>query len=336
MLTKRRRLIDLSLPLAALCVVTAVPGMAQPPRTAAKSQSLTVNGVIEMAQAGLSDDIIIARLHKEQKAFELTSEETVRLKKANVSDAVIKVMLDPSAPAAPPRAAAPPPAAPPPAATPAQVVITPSIPGVARPSGATPGAGEATGDLDDPMSPHDSGIYLLTKDRDGRPQMVVLERAGYQGSKTGGMLMTSLTYGLKKTKTKAVIPGAKAGIRVTDASPVFYFYFDDKQAGLGKTNFGVGSLSNPNQFALLRLEVKGNNRETIIGQFGLTGTSMGSDDKSMVPFKSERIRPGLYKVTVSGLGMGEYCFLASGGQGGAMMSGAMTAVDIFDFGVSVE
>jgi hypothetical protein len=330
----------IALSCVALGILSAVPAAAQtsPAKSAAKAQGLTVNGVIEMVEAGLSDDIILTRLRKEQKAFDLSTDDLIRLKKAKVSDAVLKVMMDPKAAAAPIPAA--PVSAPAPVA-PAQAIVT-AAPGVlglvaANPSGATPGVGAAaSGDSSDPMTAHDSGIYLYTKDRDGKPQMVVLERAGYQGSKTGGMLVSSLTYGLKKTKTKAVIPGPKASIRVTDASPVFYFYFDDKQAGLGKTNFGIGSLSNPNQFALLRLEVKQSNRETIIGQFGVLGTSTGTDDKAMVPFKSERIRPGLYKVTVSGLGMGEYCFLASSGQGGAMAAGAMTAVDIFDFGVSAE
>jgi hypothetical protein len=81
------------------------------------------------------------------------------------------------------------------------------------------------------MVPHDSGIYRYTKDRDGKPQMIVLERASYQGAKTGGMFASAMTYGIVKTKTKAVIPGQHAGIKVSDPSSVFYFYFDDKQAG---------------------------------------------------------------------------------------------------------
>jgi hypothetical protein len=187
--------------------------------------------------------------------------------------------------------------------------------------GATPSPGTGSnGDTNDPLTPHDSGSYLSTKDRDGKPQMVVLERAAYQGAKTGGML--------------------QSGIRVSDPAPVFYFYFDDKQAGPGKTYFGV-SLSNPNQFALLKLEVNKQNRETVVGQFSALGYSSGSDSHSMIPFKSERIRAGLYKVTINGLKAGEYCFLASsntmmttpmGGYG----AGASSPADIFDFGISVE
>lgn len=191
------------------------------------------------------------------------------------------------------------------------------------------------------MAPHDSGIYLYTKDRDGKPEMIVLERAAEQATKSGGAFGMAMTYGIKKIKTKAVIPGAHAGIQVSDPSPVFYFYFDDKQAGLGKTHFGVGNLSNPNQFALLKLDVKKSDRETIIGQFGAFGASSGSDTKAMIQFKSDRVRPGLYKVSVESIQPGEYCFLAQSGATPMMVgpygaAGGGGATDIFDFGVSTN
>ena len=325
-----------------LCVIFLLGLMVWAQQPAAKKAStapkqLTVDQVISMVKAGLSDDVIITKLRQQDHPFDLESDELIKLKNANVSDAVVKVMMDPkSQPAAP-------------QAQPQQVIVAPGIPGIVgvrgtQASGATPAPGtNANGDPNDPMMPHDSGIYLYTKDRDGKPKMVVLERAAYTGAKTGGALGSALTYGIKKIKTKAVIAGAKAQIRVQDTSPVFYFYFDDKQAGLGKTYFGVGNLSNPNQFALLKLEVKGQNRETTIGAYSSLGSSSGEDTKAMVQFKSERIRPGLYKVTVDSIGEGEYCFLASGGEGtvttgpyGGMATARTGATDIFDFGASVN
>jgi hypothetical protein len=203
------------------------------------------------------------------------------------------------------------------------------------PSGATPAAGTTVAtDPNDPMTPHDSGIYVYTKDRDGKVVMTVLERAAYQGAKTGGVFASAMTYGLKKMKTKAVLPGPRASIRIDDSDALFYFYFDDKAAGLGKSYFGASNLSNPNQFALLKLEVTKSNRETVIGELSAFGASSGSDAKSMVGFKSERIRPGLYKITAQGLQAGEYCFLASSGSLGAYGAGATGAGDIFDFGVN--
>lgn len=309
----------------------------KPSASTAKSAALTVDDVLAMVGAGLSDDIVIAKLRKEDKAFDLSTDELIRLKKANVSDAVIQVMLNPgaqikSAPVTEARA---------------QTVVVsttgaPIISGVRAPgaSGATPAPGtEAKGDPNDPLTPHDSGIYLLTKDRDGKPQMIVLERASYQGAKSDGMFASAMTHGIVKAKTKESINGAHASIRVSESSPVFYFYFDDKQAGLGKTYFGVGNLSNPNQFTLLKLDVNKNSRESTVGKFSMWGSSSGTDAKAAIPFKTERIRPGLYKVQVQDLKTGEFCFVASSNMGVQSPYGvAATNVttDIFDFGVTIE
>lgn len=215
----------------------------------------------------------------------------------------------------------------------AAVVLKASAP--IKATGATPPPGPtAVGHPNDPLVAHDSGIWLYTKDRDNKPTMVVLERAAWQGSKTGGTLTTAITYGIKKAHTKAIIPAPHAGIQTEDASPKFYFYFEDKAAGLGRTYFGVGNLSNPNQFALIKLEVTKRDRQTVIGEFSIWGGSSGTNEKSMVAFKSERLRNGLYKVTPNApLRDGEYCFIASSGVQRAYNSGAAGAVDIFDFGV---
>jgi hypothetical protein len=95
--------------------------------------------------------LVITRICKEGKLFDLSTDDMIRLKKAKVSDAVMKVMLDPNAPNTDPPARI----------TRPVVIQTSTVPGVstARPSGATPGpAAEACGDPNDPMNPHDSGI----------------------------------------------------------------------------------------------------------------------------------------------------------------------------------
>ena len=318
------------------------PAAAAPKKPApATPAKLTVEDIIKLADAKLSDSIIVMKIKSNGRPFDLSPDQLVSLKKASVSDAVIEIMMDPSRAYPPPAPAKSEPLptpvdapAPPP---PTAVVVQAPIAAVTavNPSGATPApATTAAGDPNDPTTPHDSGIYLYTKDRAGKPLMVVLERAAYQGAKTGGVFGTAITYGIKKMKTKAVIPGPRASIRTMDANPVFYFYFDDKAAGLGRSYFG-GTVSNPNQFALLKLEVNKANRETIIMEANAFGASSGTNEKSMVGFKSERIRPGLYKVALSQLQQGEYCFMSSINMG-AYGAGAAGATDIFDFGVSVE
>ncbi len=318
----------------------AVRPTTKPADTAsAQPEGLTVDSVVALVGAGLSDDVIIARLRKEDKTFDLTTDEMIRLKKARgqrcrdaghaqpeggnqvAADRAERSRFGSASGDFERRCA--------------------SCLGIrtAGASGAAPTQGaEAKGDPNDPLAPHDSGIYAMTKNRGGMPEMVVLERASYQGAKSGGMLTSAMTYGIVKAKTKAVIPGAHANMRINESSPVFYFYFDDKQAGLGKTYFGVGNLSNPSQFSLLKLEVNKQNRESTVGSFSALGSSSGADSKAMIPFKSERIKPGLYKVTVEGLKSGEYCFVASSNMGVQSPYGATASVatDIFDFGTSAE
>jgi hypothetical protein len=203
-------------------------------------------------------------------------------------------------------------------------------------SGATPPAGTlTTGDPNDPMASHDSGIYLYAKNLKGEYTLSILEQAAYQGTKTGSVMGSAFTYGIKKLKMKAVIPGQHASIRATEPQPVFYFYFEDKAAGLGKGAFGAGAVANPNQFALIKLDVTNSSRETIVAQFGTFGSSTGTNQKSMISFKSERVRPGVYKVVPdSSMKPGEYCFLVSQANVGAFGAGAAGASQIFDFAVT--
>jgi hypothetical protein len=296
-----------------------------------KQHNLTAEGVLSMVKAGIYDDVIVARPRKEDKPFDLSPDDITRLKEAKVSDAVLKVMLDPKTDVS---ALGPTPA---PAGKP--VPIFGGVVSV-QPSGATPAsAGAPSGDPNDPTTPHDSGIYLYTKDRQGQPKMVVLERSSIQGAKSGGFFTSAMTYGAVKAKTRAQIPGRHASIRATESAPVFCFYFDEKQAGLGKTYFGINSLSNPNQFALLKLEVKKSDRETVIGKYSAWGSSSGTGSGATVPFKSGRIRAGLYKVVVDGIQWGEHCFFASSGgttAAGPIAMTTTTGADIFDFGVGTE
>jgi|GEM_PF-1917663 len=264
--------------------------------------SLTVADVIAMLEQQLPESVILTRIKTHGKPFQLGTEELGRLKKAGASEKVMVMMLDPTAAGAP--AASGPPPTPPPA------------------------------DPNNPDSPHSSGIYLYTTDREGKSRMVLLERAAYQGTKVG-VLGYALTSGIKKAKSRAMIPGVRSNIRSTSSSPVFYFYFEEKAGGFGRSGFGA-TMSNPNQFALLKLEVRKSNRETVIAEVGITGASSGTDAKNMIPFKSERIRDGVFRVTPAApLQAGEYCFLASL-FGAGMGAGAAGAVDIFDFGISLE
>lgn len=290
-----------------MCLIAAVFGQ----------EPLTNDSVMKMVKAGLAEEVVTSMVKTQPAKYTLGPDQLIALKAAGVPDKVVAAMVEKSA------------------GTPT-VGVQVGVP--LHPTGATPGVGNvAVGDPNDPMTPHDSGIYLMTQGRDGSRSMVMLEQAAYQGSKTGGVFMAGMTYGIKKAKIKAIIPGPRSSIRSSDRNPVFYFYFEDKAAGLGKSGFGASAISNPNQFALVRLEVKKSNRETITGEVGAFGASSGTHEKSMTPFKSERVRAGLYRVVPAGpMEVGEYCFLASTASAGGMSAGAAGAVQMFDFAVGSD
>jgi hypothetical protein len=57
------------------------------------SSSLTVDGVISLIEAGISADLIIAKIQKSGQTFDLSTEDMVRLKKAGAGDPVMKAMM---------------------------------------------------------------------------------------------------------------------------------------------------------------------------------------------------------------------------------------------------
>ncbi len=232
----RFRALGIAFLLASLLTTTLASASAQ-----SADKPVSTDDVVAMTQVGLSDQIIIAKIRTHNKPADLSTESLVALKKAKVSDAVIAALIDPTAA---PVAAAP------------SVTVSNSLLPPSTASGATTGY---AGDPNDPLAPHESGIWVMTTGHDGKPAMVELERTAYQGAKTGGMFASAITYGIANAKSKAIIEGKAA-------------YFDEKAAGLGGNSyFAAQNISNPNQFGLIRLEVQKNAREAEIGEFSMWG-----------------------------------------------------------------
>ncbi len=76
------------------------PGVASG-QTAAPQSTLTVDGIVTMLGAGISQDIVIERVRKSGQPFDLSPEEMVRLKQANASDDLLKAMMASSPASAP-------------------------------------------------------------------------------------------------------------------------------------------------------------------------------------------------------------------------------------------
>jgi hypothetical protein len=262
-----------------------------------KSAKLTNADVIEMVGIGLSDDVVVDKIHSaDTTEFDTSLEGLKTLKAGKVSDAVLRAMINPR-----------------PASSPA-------------PESAT----AIKADPNDPNSLHDPGIYMYVKGKNGL-QLVMLEPAVYSQGKSGGVFKSAMTYGIAKVKWKAVVRGARANVRSGDQGMAFYFYFEEANAGLSHASFG--GTTTPNEFTLLKFEVKGDTRETVVSKANAFGASSGTDDKANVPFTFSKLRPGVYKVVPNAaLKPGEYCFLSSSGVG-TFGAGAAGATRVFDFGV---
>ena len=265
---------------------------------AQKSTTVTNQTVLDMVKAKLPADLIVTKIQTSPGKFDLSTDALVKLTQSGVPSDVIKAMMQKSAAGATSAATAP-----------------------------------VASDPNDPNSPHDPGIYAFYSD--GRAKkMVMLEPTVYTQGKSGGVFKSAMTYGIAKVKWKAVVRNAHANVQISDANAVFYFYFEEKGEGLSHASFG--GTSTPNEFTLVKFEVKSHDRETDVMKMNAFGASSGTDDKANIPFTFEKIRPGVYKVSAkAALAPGEYCFL-SAQTGGAYAPGAAQASRLFDFGIVTE
>lgn len=107
--------------------------------------------VVKLSRAGFSEELIVTKIKKNGKAFDLSSDELVELKKQGLSEALIRVLLDPTQPY-----------------TPAAAVI----PGKKYPEDALAA-----------LVPADSGLYFFTGKVPAKVDLKVL-----LGMRKGGML----------------------------------------------------------------------------------------------------------------------------------------------------
>ena len=257
---------------------------------------LTNDSVIEMVTAGLPDEIIIAKITSSKTSFDLSTPALAKLTQSNVSSAVVKAMIAPKA---------------------------------SDPATSVTAAVSAPPNPDDPMAPHDPGIYLMTVTRDGGRKMTLIERAGSSHEKTANTWGHAFSYGISKAKLKAELPGRQAAARSKQEKPEFYMYFPPT-GNLGAAD----TITSPSQFSLLSLEVKKDHRETAVMKIGFGTASAGTDEKRTMKFDVDKIRAYAYKATPSeSLKQGEYAFVAASSMGGTASGGAIV---IFDFGVDLK
>jgi hypothetical protein len=170
-----------------LAVLGAFAAEAQ---SANAERNLTVEEVVKLTGEHFSEEIIVTKIKKNGKPFDLSSDELLDLKKVGVSDIVIKYLLDPSLPYTPP---APP-------AAPSPVSSKPSEAGKTYPPDAYASR----------VPPGEPGLYLFSGDTPTKVDLKFL-----LGTAEAKSLM-------KKGKTVAFLVGPSASTHVKTPTPVFY------------------------------------------------------------------------------------------------------------------
>jgi hypothetical protein len=271
---------------------------AQPAQT---DEVLKNDTVIQLKKLGLGESVIVEKIKTSKCEFDVSMTGLTQLKAADVSDNVISAMISAHSAAK-------------------------GNSGVAAPVAA------AAADPNDPKSPHDAGIYYY-QEIDGKPKMTELEPTVYTQVKSGvGIFMA---YG-QTVNSKAVLHPAHAMLQCANRRPVFYFYFENTQSGLGETR---NIATSPNEFVLAQFEVKDKDKDKfrtlIVGQINAySGTQSGPKDQSVRPLQSEKLAPGVYKVSPSeDLLNGEFCFFY-GGNATFGAYGTMGSSKVFDFGIN--
>lgn len=152
---------------------------------------LTVEDIVKLTRDHLAEDIVVTKIKKNAKPFDLSSDELLDLKKEGVSDTVIKYLLDPSLPYTPP---APP-------------VIAPTSPKTTELGKTYPADPHAN-----QVPPGEPGLYFFA-DNGSTPAKVDLKFL--LGSSEPKSLM-------KKGKTVAFLVGASANMHLKTSMPTFY------------------------------------------------------------------------------------------------------------------
>lgn len=283
--------------LFAVCLLLTAFCLTASQTARAQDETMTNGEVISLVKAGLNTQIIINKIRTSKTAFDLSTDGLIALKKAEVSDEIVTAMLEAKS-------------------------------GKSVSAAAAPNA--ATGDPNDPMAAHNFGIYLY-EEKDGVKKMTQLTPNVSAQNRTGGLFTSSLTYGIGKVKIKANLPGTTAKLQLNQAQPVFYFYLDTKSGGL---NTASGVPSTPNEFSLIKFNVRSDNREVTIGKANAFGAKGGLSDEYVVQFNAENMGNGIFKITpTSTLKNGEYGFylINSGNSNASSAVGAK----FFDFGVKL-
>jgi len=276
--------------------------------------TLTNKSIIELRKNNLGVDIIKMKITKSVCAFDLSVDGLIQLKKNGISDEIITSMLsyqtgDENF---------------------AKNIISNEGNRFANSQTSSNSRNDSKSSEKKNFKSTKPGIYYCIG---SAPELVQLETSVFSNTKSGSGLATAYTKGIAKTKQKSLLNGSSSSFQIEEKSPVFRFYFGEGRDDFATSaNFSwFSSASNPNEFLLLRFDVKNGIREIVTGSYNLySGSSTGVDNSNRIAFKFQKIDEGVYKIFFDNpLPKGEYCFMYAGG------TNASTAIlnKVYDFSI---
>lgn len=145
-----------------------------------------------------------------------------------------------------------------------------------------------------PPVPNEPGLYYWHEDKITR-----VEGRAVSFARTGSLLSSAATMGIKSRKTNAQIPGSHADMAVSSTA-VFYYRIPSAGEAAGGS---VGDL------VLVKLRVHGSRRQFEMGAAGMGRMSSGISIRSQLDFKRTEVSSGLYRaVPADPLPPGQYAF----------------------------
>jgi hypothetical protein len=241
-------------------------------RSGSAASGLTAEDIMKLAKAGLSEDIIIQHIRKNGRAFDLSTDQLIALKTANVSDRIVQVMLDPSK-------------------ADAAVAATPAVAKLETPAPVATRHQPAERTV-----PTEVGVYAKKQGQwvEVPPEIVYW--------KTGGVMKTIATAGIRHGDVNGHVPGASS--HISFASPLELLIVAPEGVALA-------------EYQLLRLRGNKDNREfrTVTG--GILHAQSGSQ-RDLVAFEGKKVASRMYEVTFPATaGSGEYGVLPPSSTNGS-------------------
>ena len=269
--------------------------------------TVTNQTIIKMTKSKLGDKVILSKVKSSPCKFDISADALIKLKEQNVSDTVVNLMVY------------------------KQTYLENQAESTKNSSG--DGGGYTF---------KSSGIYFLKSGK-----YTQLDPTLVTSSSTNGGCMAF--YGLSSMKTKSQIEGKEANYQFEN-KPTFYFSFNPSNKNLNNSNasdnymesiltmYGHGNQQaiSPNEFRLIKLDVKGNRREYVSGEAKTNGSvDISIGDKYLADFKYSKVSEHTYKVEFpKGLAPGEYCFYYLSNRGtNPYLAGQTNNIKVFDFSV---